>query len=126
MTDLLADIKKYLVAGGIKSDLVALDAIPDTPDEAVAIYEYQGNSPLAQISGVSRPIQIVTRDIVSTKARTQARTIYGLLKTEDSLINFTTERWAALHLRQPPFKFKTDEAGRSYYAFNMQVTTYED
>lgn len=126
MADLLSDIKKYLVQKGVKASEIFIDSIPNSPDKAVAIYEYQGSSPLAQIAGVSRSVQIVTRSKSAGEARETAISIYRSLKTESSIINFTAERWAAIHLRQPPFKFKVDESGKTYYSFNMNVTTYED
>lgn len=126
MTDLLADIKTFLVGKTIEAKLVSIDALPDDMDKAIAIYEYQGSSPLAQIDGVSRSIQIVARSKKAAEARELARRMYGMLRSDDGIINLTADRWSAIHLRQPPFKFKTDETGRTYYAFNMGITTYED
>lgn len=123
MEDLLLDIKTYLASSGIKEEIFR-DAVGDTPDVAIVLYEYQGANPIAQIAGSDRAIQFVVRGPQATLAKTLIKKIYKLLETEDSILNFTSERWAMVHLNQTPFKMKVDEKGRSYYVFNTTITTY--
>lgn len=126
MADLLSDIKAYFVANGTQTSLIYKDGMPDSPDTAIAIYEYQGSSPTAQIAGSDRSIQIAVRSANSEEARVLIKGLHKLLKTEDGELYFTPERWSITHLRQTPFKLKIDETKRSYYVFNVGITTYDD
>lgn len=123
MADILVDLKAYLVEQGISAKIIFRDTMPDAPDRAVALYEYQGTSPMAQIAGSTRSIQIVTRSTGSDDAKDLSRQIHKLLQTEDGEIHLTEDRWGMLHLRQTPFKMKTDESKRSYFVFNIGITT---
>lgn len=123
MQDLLLDLKEFLIANGV-TDYIFRDTMGDTPDTAIALYEYQGVSPGAQVSGAVRPIQIVTRSKSISEAKKIGIQIYKLLQTEDSIINLTTERWAVIHTHQTPWKLKVDDKKRTYYVFNNTLTTY--
>lgn len=126
MADLLQDIKAFFVANGIEASLVYRDFMPEKPDKVATIYEYQGNSPIAQIAGSTRSVQIVTRAASSTESKALAKQLHALLESEDGDIKLTEERWALVHLRQTPFKLKTDDSKREQYVFNVGVTTYND
>lgn len=125
MQDLLLDIKEFLEAKGEKTTIFR-DAIDDKTDKAIVLYEYQGNNPGAQIAGSTRPVQFVVRDKTATGAKDLIRLLYKMLETEDSIIQFTSNRWAIIHLSQPPFKLKVDEKNRTYYVFNTVITTYNE
>lgn len=127
MADLLSDIKTYFTSLGIVPDnIVFKDYMPNKPDTAVAIYEYSGGTPLPQIDGVHRSVQVVVRSKNASEARSKINALYASLQTEDGILNFTPERWAMVYLRQTPFKMKTDESERHYFVFNMGITTYKD
>lgn len=98
----------------------------EEPELAVALYEYEGVSPIPQITSVTRPVQVVVRSKSASQAHKLSSDIYKSLLTENGIINLTVDRWSAISLRQVPFKFKTDEAGRVYYCFNLSLTTYID
>lgn len=125
MTDLLEDFEEFYIKQGIV-DALHRDTILDEPNEAQAIYEYQGTAGIAQIASSTRSVQIVARSTKATSAKLKAREMYNALVTEDGIINLTDERWALIHLRQPPFKMKIDGNDRVYYCFNASVTTYND
>lgn len=125
MTDLLLDFEAYFVSKGI-SVAVFRDNIQDTPDTAIAIYEYQGSNSLPQIGITDRSIQISARDKSATKAKKLAQDLYKLLVTEEGILNLTPERWTMTYLLQPPFKIQVDDKGRTFYGFNITVTTYND
>jgi hypothetical protein len=127
MADLLEDIDKYLGQMTLtKGQKVYYDTMLQAGDDAIGIYEYQGTVPLPQVSGASRSIQIVTRSKSVLVAKKLANAIYKSLLTEDGVLNLTAERWALVIPRQTPFKLKTDDSGRTYYAFNVVITTYID
>lgn len=123
--NLLNDIKTYLTNNGV-SVPINRDYMPDKPDYCVALYEYQGYLPGPQIAGAIRPVQIVVRSNKPTEAYDLSSKILNLLRTEDGILNLTDDRWSAINIRQVPFKLKTDEAGRVYYCFNSDFTTYLD
>lgn len=124
---LLRDLKSYIVANtDIESKIISVDAMGEEPELAVALYEYEGVSPIPQITSVTRPVQVVVRSKSASQAHKLSSDIYKSLLTENGIINLTVDRWSAINLRQVPFKFKTDEAGRVYYCFNLSLTTYID
>lgn len=125
MADLLVDFETYFVSKNIATT-VYKDTAPDAPNSLIALYEHQGTAFMPQIDGAMRSIQFVVRDASAAKAKTKAKDMYNTLITEDGLLNLTEQRWCLISISQPPFRMKTDEAGRVYYAFNANVTTYID
>lgn len=127
MPDLLTDFESYFnVSSLLTSWVLYKDTILDTPDDAIAVYEYQGGTGIAQVAGAERSIQIVTRSKSAFAAKTKANALYGVLQSDDGIINLTAVRWTVMSLRQPPFRFKVDNQARVYYCFNIGVVTYED
>jgi len=126
MADLLADIQAYFTAAGLVDGAFFLDASQDTPDKAITVYEYTGETGIPQVASVLRSVQVVARDKAANAARVKANSLYKALQTEDGILQLTAERWCMISLRQPPFKMKVDSAGRTYYCFNVGITTYED
>lgn len=122
---LLEDIKTFLVNNGVVVP-INRDHMPDEPDTAIALYEYEGSLPSPQIAGATRPVQVVVRSKRPTEASELSYVIMKLLRTEDGILQLTEDRWSAINIRQVPFKMKTDEAGRVYYCFNSYFTTYLD
>jgi hypothetical protein len=125
MTDLLTDFETYFKLKGVLTNMFR-DTMPDTPDVAISMYEYQGDNPVPQVQGSYRPVQLVVRDLSATTAKNKAREIYKTLMTEDGILNLTSERWCVIDLKQMPFRLKSDDAGRVYYAFNIGTITYID
>lgn len=125
MNDLLTDFESFFVGKELVTE-VYKDIMPTEPNNLMSVYEYEGDSPSPQIAGAVRSIQIVVRDESSVKARTKAKEAYKLLDTEDGIISLTDARWGVIILKGPPFRLKTDEQNRVYYAFNLSITTYID
>lgn len=127
MPDLLTDFESYFTAGSLLTSWSLFkDTILDTPDDAIAIYEYSGSVGDIQIAGASRSIQIVTRSKVAVTAKAKANELYKSLRTDDGILDLTTTRWTVIDLKQPPFRMKVDNQARVYYCFNLSVSTYED
>lgn len=127
MADLLEDFGAYFSSAGLLSSTAfGIDHMPDKPASCVAVYEYAGSNGPPQVAGSSRSVQIVVRDESSRAAKMKADEIYRALDVEDGILNLTPERWCAIYLRQTPFKLKVDEQNRTYYAFNVGVTTFND
>lgn len=127
MTDLLDDIIDYFISKRLVVEGTAFtDTMPNKPDEALAVYEYEGSAGIAQSGVFNRSIQIVYRAETSTKAKLKARELFKALETDNHIINLTDERWCMVYLRQPPFRIKIDSQERQYFGFNIGVTTYID
>lgn len=123
---LLLDIVTYLVTNGVvQGDGVDAfrDYTPESPDSLVALHEYQGDPATPYDSNVHRSVQVSARDKDADAARQKALEIFQLLSSENRIINFTSERWGQVYLRQPPFRMKTDESDRVTYGFNVGITT---
>lgn len=126
---LLLDIITFLTTKGVVTG-DGIDAfrdfIPEEPDTLVALIEYMGNPAIPVDPTVHRSVQITTRNIDADTARQKALQIYKVFvdcKDETGRIDFTESRWGQLYLRQSPFKYRTDENNRTYYCFNVGVTT---
>lgn len=127
MANLLQDFETYFTTMGvITAGAFYKNTMLDTPDSAAAVYEYQGSVGLPQIASALRSIQIVARDKTDAGARAQINLLYNSLVTDDGILDLAPLRWSMIALRQPPFKMKVDTAGRTYYCFNVGVTTYTD
>lgn len=126
---LLLDIITFLTAKGIViGDGVDTfrDFIPEEPDSLVALIEYKGDPAIPVDPAVHRSVQITTRDKDADLARQKALEIFKVFvdnRDETCRIDFTPKRFGQLYLRQPPFRYKTDENNRAYYCFNIGITT---
>lgn len=126
---LLLDIVLFLVS---KSEVTAdgvdvfRDFTPEGPDSLVALHEYAGDSVSTYDVSVHRSVQVITRDRDADLARQKAVKVFKALQDArgyDGRVDFTPTRWGQLYLRQPPFFMKRDENNRTYYAFNIGITT---
>lgn len=125
MTTLLDDFEAYFTSQNLVGKYpVYKDTIQDKADDAIAIYEYGGTAPIPQVDGVSRAIQIVVRGSSVGAARSKISELYKSLLTPDGELYLTDVRWTKLRLKQTPFRFKVDQQGRPYYAFNLECITY--
>lgn len=127
---LLLDIIEYFVANGLaQGDGIDCfrDFSPEEPDNIIVLYEYAGSPPVPYDDAgvVHRSVQVTVRDVDADTARERALELFSILDVKDAArrIDFTTERFAQVAIRQPPFKIKIDANHRSIYGFNMGVTT---
>lgn len=126
---LLLDIITFLTAKGVViGDGVDAfrDFIPEEPDALVALIEYRGDPAIPVDPSVHRSVQVSTRDKDADLARQKALDIFKVFvdnRDETCKIDFTDTRWCQIYLRQPPFRYKTDENSRAYYCFNIGITT---
>lgn len=126
---LLLDIVTYLTSKGvIAGDGIDTfrDFIPETPDSLVAVTEYSGSPAVNYDPAAHRSVQVSVRDKNADVARSKALEIYKVFlkdKKEDGRVDFTSERWGQVTLRQSPFRMKTDASDRVTYGFNMGITT---
>lgn len=125
MADLIVDFRTFFIAQGI-TDAIFLDSMLEEPDTAFCIYEYVGATPGAQIAGADRMIQIVSRHTTPAEAKANCSRLYHLLESESGVKHLTPERWGVINLKHPPVKLKVDSSGRTYYFFNLVITTYID
>jgi len=129
MATLLLDIASFLKTKGIVTgDGVDTyrDFIPEEPDSLVALMEYKGDPANALDAAVHRSVQITTRNKNADIARQKALQIYKVLvdnQDEAYGIQFTSDRFGQVYIRQTPFRYKTDENHRAYYCFNIGITT---
>lgn len=127
MAELLSDMRSFILANVDTTGYsIFEDTMLDEPDNAIAIYEYAGVSPIPQIESTLRSLQIVSRSKSSLAAKQMANSIVAVLRPEDGILDLTTERWCQIVVRQAPFKLKVDPSGRTYYVFNVGLNTYYD
>ena len=126
---LLLDIVTFLVSKNtIVGDGVDTfrDFIPEMPDSLVAITEYKGSPTVPYDTTVHRSVQVSVRDKSADVARHKALEIFKVFQSaqaENARVDFTSERWGQVYLRQPPFRVSTDSSDRVIYAFNIGITT---
>lgn len=127
---LLLDIIEYFVANGLaQGDGIDCfrDFSPEEPSSAIVLYEYAGSPPVPYDDAgvVHRSVQVTVRDADADSARQKALALFNSLDVKDNAkrIDFTSERFGQVSLRQPPFKIKLDANHRAVYGFNMGITT---
>lgn len=127
MAALLDDLETFFKdTVNIKNFQITKDTLLQGSNDAIAIYEYTGLSPLPQVDGVLRSVQVVTASKNPLAARTLGNALYKSLLSDDGIINLTSDRWGLVQLRQVPFKLGEDNQGRIKYVFNMGIITYYD
>lgn len=127
----LTDIGQYLQTnsiGALGTDLF-LSQMPDSPDDAIALYEYAGNTP-SRMGDNRRPgLQVKVRGDYET-ARAKIDEIYTLLSKigneyeDDAPEGVTINGTTYLHFEtvQEPFPLGVDDNGRHELAQNFIVT----
>ena len=129
---LLLDIVTFLVANGAATadgKDIFRDFTPEHPDSLVVLQEYKGDPVSLQDAAVHRSVQISARNKDANTARQKALGIFKAFQEaqgEDARVQLTPTRWGQVYLRQPPFMLKRDEDNRTYYAFNIGITTTID
>ena len=123
---LLLDIVTFLTSNNVvQGDGVDAfrDFTPEAPDSIVALHEYKGDPAVPYEPSVHRSVQVTVRDKDADVARHKALEIFKLLQSENLIVQFTTDRWGQVHLRQTPFKIGVDNNDRVTYGFNVGITT---
>lgn len=126
---LLLDIVTYLTSKQvIEGDGIDTfrDFVPEMPDNIISITEYAGSPAVPYDTVGHRSVQVSVRNLDADAARQKALEIYKTFindRGEDLRVDFTSERWGQVSLRQPPFRMKTDSSDRVFYGFNIGITT---
>jgi len=104
------------------------DFSPNSPDDVVIVYEYQGDPRAAFELMVNRSVQVSVRAKVAENARKKIAALYkSLISEEETLVvKFTSSRWGQVHLRDQPRIVHRDDSGRTVYAFNCGISTNID
>ena len=98
------------------------DTSPASPEECVAVFEYNGTPPAAFTDMSVRSIQITARAKTAARAKERIWNIYRALYTEDFMI-VLGEKHCLMAMRNTPIKIYVDEQHRSVYGFNCGITT---
>lgn len=124
---LLDELGLYLQAQGVGTlgtDLFT-GTLPDAPDNAVAIYEYGGVSPVSTLgpgqAKFERPrIQVLARATTYSAARSKIETVFKLLH---GLANtsLSSVRYLLVEAVQSPFFMEKDANNRVKLACNFQI-----
>jgi hypothetical protein len=128
MAELTRDIATYLIAQGQATAVgtdVFLDTRPDTPDNAVCVFEYAGEPSTIQ-DDLSRRVQILVRNKSYATGRAKAWDIHAALDKPEARTLTMNGRRAWVRALQPPFKLETDDKGRAVFVFNLEVRTSRD
>ena len=125
---MIHDIKTYLAAEGI-TDTIYAGLMADSPDDAIALYQYAGQGPL-HMAGLKRPgLQVRTRSKTYTTALDLIEAIATILNQVGDEINGTAEgetisgtRYLIIRSTQSAFQLGEDDHGRTEFAQNFYVT----
>lgn len=129
MANLLEDIVSFYTELGLVTALgidAFVDTMPETPNTCIAVNEYPGGSQPSYADIAVRLVQIVCRDKSAESAREQALDLYNSIVPYAQRQDLTDTRWSLVSPKQTPFKMKVDSQGRTYYAFNLEITTFVD
>ena len=131
MENLLLDVIEYMIAQGVVTGAnidTFTDYLPDTPHNAIGLYEYAG-TPAFIGDFANRSISVQVRNKSHENGRVKIQSIYNLFhkeEMEDSIIMLTATRWSIIHCRSTPSKLRVDESKRTIFVFNMGVLTSKD
>lgn len=136
LADMLLDIINYLeslnVVDGDGVDTFR-DNMPESPDKAISLIEYDGLGAIPSAEGVVRRFQVGARSSADDPdwAHSKVWSIFNALVTDELVIDTRElvpagDFWGVLRGVQTPHKTKTDESNRVTYSFNVIVTTYRD
>ena len=124
---LLDELATYLAAQGIGTQGVDLfnGVLPDSPPDAVALFEYGGVAPVHALGGgqakYERPrVQVVARATTYSAARSKIETIYKLLQAVSNA-SLSSVRYLSIEAVQSPFLLTRDENARVVLACNFQI-----
>ena len=121
-----------LVAYGVANGVLVGDGVdsfrdfmPDTPDNVVVFHEYAGDRISPFTDSVHRSVQVKVRNKSASTARTKALQLCNIFKsdTESLRVDFSTDLWGQVYIRQTPFKLSQDTSDRVTYCFNLGITT---
>lgn len=101
------------------------DFMPEAPDDVVVFHEYAGDAASQFTEVVHRSVQVKVRSKDAESARAKALQLFSIFKSDsESLrVDFTTNQWGQVYIRQTPFKLSQDESDRVTYCFNLGITT---
>lgn len=131
MASLLEDIEQWIIENNLgQADGVDLfrDTIPDEPDSVVTLFEYDSRTAATKFNPVVvRYVQVIARDPQPTVSRQKAASLFKLFNQwEEGITDLPNDRWAIIKPLQSPFKVSEDNRRRSYYGFNVAITTNSD
>ena len=123
--DLLEAIIDYIIVAGyatVKDTDIFKDTAPVSPDELVAVYEYNGTAPAAFTDMSVRSVQVTVRAKKSSVAKMKIWDIYRAMHREDLMITLGGKP-CLISMRNTPMKIGVDEKHRNIFAFNCGITT---
>ena len=125
---LLEALIEYGVANGVlvgDGEDSFRDFVPEKPDNVIVFTEYAGDPVSSLIDCVHRSVQVKVRNNNAEYARMNAIQLLNIFKsdTESLRVDFTSDFWGQVYIRQTPFKLSQDESDRVTYCFNLGVTT---
>jgi hypothetical protein len=119
---LLQEVEELLSDNGISG--VGFGALPATPDAAVALYEYPGQSPV-YVKNRAQPVyerprfQVITRDARYIDARNKAEEVFRLLTGYSGRLGGVDyQRITAV---QSPFFLDRDDRNRPRFVCNFEA-----
>ena len=102
------------------------DFFPESPDHVIVVSEYKGSPVVPYEEVAHRSIQVAVRDRRADTAREKSLELFKAFRNamgEDGRIDFTSNRWGQVSLRQTPYRISTDSSDRVTYGFNIGITT---
>ena len=120
---ILEELRNYLLSNGVTG--VFMVKMPDTPDDAVCLYEYAGIPPEFAHDGQqweNLRVQAVARDakLNYANARAKAQSVYNVL---NGTVNTTIDssRYLKILALQSPFPMGADENDRPRIVVNFEI-----
>lgn len=123
---LIRDIAEIVQAGGegTVGINIFLGQLPDTPDDAVAIFATGGYKQTLPIPDIRATAQVLIRAQAFETAYNWAWRIFNLLDDGGRGYRMAPSgREMVIKAMQPPFPLGRDDAGRAEMVFNLEVWT---
>lgn len=119
---LLDDIKDYLEeknVGTFGADIF-IGALPPSPDDCIALFEYAGEPPDLHWNGEYPGLQVISRakkyGMARGKIELVKNTLHGVVET-----TISGTRYLLIQAKQSPASLGIDENGRRLFVINFRI-----
>jgi hypothetical protein len=129
--DIVAYLQANIATDVLSPFTLSVDNIADTPDDLLAISDYDSISSGSHFINVCiHDVQIAVRSMRNETAHSLAQLLYEFIEQvnvsdeeKSDIVFLPSGRWANISTKQAPFKITRDTKQRYVWGFNIAVQT---
>lgn len=98
--------------------------LPETPDNVVVLFEYDGQGSRKGDQSVTRSYQVMVRNTVAATAKEKCWNIYNqLFHPDESITALNAQDWMIVNSIKCPSRLDWDSKKRTRYVCSLSITT---